>query len=73
MRKVSEKTSFLVFVGSGGYPHVKNAVLQKRPVATRAKSDDFGAIWGGIRNLFPSKIDDQINAKIDSEKIMNFN
>ena len=33
-------------MGSGGYPHVKNAVLQKRPVATRAKSDDFGAIWG---------------------------
>ena len=45
-KSLRKKTSFLVFVGSVGYPHVKKAVLQKRPVATRAKSDDFGAIWG---------------------------
>ena len=45
-RKVSKKRVFLTFVGSGGYPHTKNAVLQKRPVATRAKSHDFETILG---------------------------
>ena len=36
------------FLGSGGYPHVKSAVCEKRPGATRTKSHDFGAILGSL-------------------------
>ena len=37
-----------MFLGSGGYPHVKNAVCEKRPGATRTKSHDFGTILGSL-------------------------
>ena len=55
-RKVSQKRVFLRFLGSGGYPHVKNAVCEKRPGATRTKSHDFGAILGSLGGVLGSLV-----------------
>ena len=52
------KTCFLLFLGSGGYPHVKNAVCEKRPGPVLAPGPPSGAtlhvpgpektVWEGV-------------------------